>query len=219
MKTITEFSVTTIKNALKTREELTTAGKTPEELPAALGEALKLEGDKLTILLGALEVVEKKTNDLKRVVVLTIAEGEKAPQGAVQKDAHYFNIEFYPPLPGQERKGRGQGGEKGGRDGKGRGDKRGGKRGGGRDGGRDGKGRGPRGERAAGAPGGDAGAGGGGRRPPRPAGPRGPSRGPIPNSPITPASTEPRKPIQPVTPITPKATAPETSGDSTPSNS
>ena len=222
MKTITEFTVTTLKNALKTKQELTTAGKTAEELPAAMGEALKLEGDKLTILMSALEAIEKKTNDLKRVVVLTLAEGEKAPKGAEQKGDHYFCIEFFPPMPGQERKGRGRDGGRGGRDDKGRGDKRGGKRGGGRDGKGRGPGRGDRpggeGMRAAGGPGGAPSEGGkpGGdqrrRRPPR--GPRpggaGPSRGPIPvqrvGEPAQPAA--PRAPIKPLTPIQPKTATP-----------
>lgn len=128
MKTITEFTVSTLKNALKTKQDLSASGKTAEELPAAMGEALKLEGDKLTLLLSALEVVEKKTNDLKRVVVWSLAEGETAPRGTEKKGEHYFGIEFFPPMPGQEpkRHGRGKGRDaKGGRDkdkrGKGRG--------------------------------------------------------------------------------------------------
>lgn len=124
MKTITEFAGSTLKNALKTRQELVTAGKTPEELPGAMGEALKLEGDKLTILLNAIEVVEKKADDLKRVVVWSLQEGEKAPRGTEQKGEHYFAIEFFPPLPGQGPRKQGRGGK---RDGK-RDDRKRGKR-------------------------------------------------------------------------------------------
>ncbi|MGZ3686744.1 MAG: hypothetical protein ACXWP5_02335 [Bdellovibrionota bacterium] len=155
MKTITEFAAITLKNAAKSRDELTTAGKTTEELPAALGEALKVEGDKLTHLMNGLELVGTKHGDLKRVVVFTLAEGEKPPAQAQQKGENWYLVEYYPSL----EKPRNAGGP---RDGKGRDGKRGGGKGG--KGGRGGPGRG--GDRAAGGPGGPG--GGGGRRPPRP---------------------------------------------------
>lgn len=132
MRTITEFAGSNIKNAAKSKQDLTTAGKTAEELPAALGEALKVEGDRLTHLLNALETAGEKLNDLKRVVVFALAEGEKAPQGAQQKGETYYLCEYYPPLnpPKQKGKFEGRGDKKGGK--RGRGGKRGG-RGGGRD--------------------------------------------------------------------------------------
>ncbi len=155
MKTITEFLGATLKNALKTKQELVAAGKTAEELPAAMGESLKLEGDKLTVLLSTLEIVEKKTNDLKRVVVCTLAEGEVAPKGLEKKGDHYFSVEFFPPMPGQEPA-----------RGKGRGDARDGGKDRGRAGKRDGK-RGGRGGQDRDGRGGGRDGGGGGRRPPR----------------------------------------------------
>ncbi|MEK6578154.1 MAG: hypothetical protein AABZ55_02915 [Bdellovibrionota bacterium] len=121
MKTITEFAAITLKAADKTRQELVTAGKTPEELPVAMGEALKLEGDKLKNLMSALDFVGKKIQDLKRVLVFSINEGEKVPPQSEQKDGVYFSAEYYPPLnpprekgkrfgkPGEDR-GRGKGG-------------------------------------------------------------------------------------------------------------
>ncbi len=145
MKTLTEFTVSHLKSAAEKRQELTTAGKTPEELPAALGEVLKLEGDKLNFVIHSLEAVEGKSQNLKRVVVLSLAEGEKAPGGAVQKGDHYYMLEYYPPLPG-ERPAKSADGRRGGR-----GDKRGDKRGG--------KGRGDRGNRGPGGPGGFGGRG------------------------------------------------------------
>lgn len=209
MKTITEFAGATLKNALKTKQELTTAGKTPEELPAAMGEALKLEGDKLTILLSAIEVVEKKTNDLKRVVVWSLQEGEKAPKGTEQKGDHYFAIEFFPPLPGQARPGQKK---HGGRGGKGD-DRKKGKR----------RGRGPRrdergqgeGAQAAGAAGeGKPGEGKLGERRPRRRRPRGPRREGQGTAPVQAADPSvklpPIKPREtPLAPATPEKT-PET---------
>ena len=122
MKTITEFTATSLQAALKTKQELLGAGKTAEELPAAMGEALKLEGEKLNLLISALEVIEKKPRDLKRVVVWSLQEGETPPRGTEQKGEHHFGIEYFPPMPGQERgkhaKGRGDRDRKGGRKGR-----------------------------------------------------------------------------------------------------
>lgn len=138
MKTLTEFDGFRLKNALTLKKELAAAGKTPEELPAALGEALKLEGDKLTLFLNALAVAEERTDHLKRVVVYAAEEGKSAPKGAVEKDGNYFFSEFF--FVPQARSDRGAGHDRGRRDGK-RGGKGRGKGGrGGRDGGRGGRG-------------------------------------------------------------------------------
>ncbi len=98
MKTITEFPSLSLKNASKVKLELIASGKTPEELPQALGETLKLEGDKLSFLMSALEMVGAKQNDLKRVVVYALNEGEKAPEGTIQKENNTFLVEYYPPM-------------------------------------------------------------------------------------------------------------------------
>lgn len=152
MKTLTEFFGTALKTARKAKEDLTAAGKTLEELPAALGEALKIEGDKLKHLMGAIEAVGSKWDDLKRVVVSTLNEGEKAPAQAQAIGETYYTVEHYPPVaksggrpgPSDQRNSKGRGGKggRGGRDG-GRGGR------GGRDGGREGGGRPPRGPRSA----------------------------------------------------------------------
>lgn len=132
MKTLTEFSAVTLKQAVKTKTELSSAGKTPEELPAAMGETLKVEGDKLALLLAAVDAVAPEApgargprlDDLKRVVVLTIGEGEKAPSGAKEKDGKHFLVEYYPAIeskkPGRfggrdDRHGGGKRGKKGGK--------------------------------------------------------------------------------------------------------
>ena len=98
MKTLTEFFGMNLKQAAQTRKELIDSGKTPEELPAALGEALKLEGDRLNHLIHALDAVGTRLQDLKRVVVFSAQEGEKAPQKATQKGEHYYLVEYYPSL-------------------------------------------------------------------------------------------------------------------------
>src|SRR4051812_19759107 len=99
MKTITEINATSLKNAAKTQAEVNASGKTPEELPAALAEALKLEGEKLTFVLNAIEVVGTKLSDLKRVVFYSLNEGEKDPGGKLlKKGDHYYGVEYYPPI-------------------------------------------------------------------------------------------------------------------------
>jgi len=102
MKTLTEFPAMNLKNAAKVKQELTASGKTPEELPQAFGESLKIEGDRLTYLLNALEIIGNRMEDLKRTVVYSLGENEKAPQGAVQKGDQYYLVEYYPAL---EKKG------------------------------------------------------------------------------------------------------------------
>ena len=108
MKTLTEFTAFGLKQAVQTQASLTQQGKTPEELPAAMGEAMKMEGDRLSYLMGALEVISSKgpkgprTEDLKRVLVFSIAEGDKVPHGALVKEADGkktgYMAEYYPSL-------------------------------------------------------------------------------------------------------------------------
>jgi hypothetical protein len=145
MKTLTEVAAPNLKNAAKVKQDLAAAGKTAEEMPQALGEALKLEGDKLNFLINAVDLVGDKQTDLKRVVVYALNEGETAPKGVQQKGEHYYMVEYYPSLNPPKAKGRGdqhegRGGKRGGRGGRGDKDK---KRGGGGRGGP----RQPRGEK------------------------------------------------------------------------
>jgi|GEM_PF-4216727 len=109
MKTITEFNGFQLKAALATKREklaaLKAAGKSSAEsaaeLPAQMGEALKLEGEKLTLFLKAMSHVEKSGFDrdggaLKRIVVLLLGEGEKAPTGAVQPSVNKAVVSVKP---------------------------------------------------------------------------------------------------------------------------
>lgn len=177
MKTLTEFDGFSLRNAITKKKELLAAGKTAEELPQALGEALKVEGDRLTLLLAAVELTESKTDQLKRVVVYSVEEGKSAPKGTVEKDGKHFLTEFFFAPSSQkaprDEKGRGGGRDKkGGRGGKprGGGQKReaGGGPGGPNRGAPSGPGRGAPNAPGRGGPGGGAGGGGGrDRRPPR----------------------------------------------------
>jgi len=191
MKTITEFNAFDLQTYVKTLIELTTGGKTPEEIQAAIAEQKKLEGDKLKIFMQALDIAKARPEQLKRIVVFTGAENEKTPPGAEKREEHYYLAEFFPEpsRPGRPERGHGRDDKRGGRGG----DKKGGK------GGR----RPPRGDRPAGAPGEQAARGprpegdaNRGRRPSRP--PRAPRPAPVPMDPSKrppPIVLGPRKPV------------------------
>lgn len=106
MKTLTEFPGMNLKNAAKQKKDLIAAGKSAEELPQAMGEAFKVEGDKLNFLLNALEIVGDKLEDLKRALVFSLAEGEKAPPHSAQKGDQYYLVEYYPSLNKRKPQGR-----------------------------------------------------------------------------------------------------------------
>lgn len=110
MKTITEFFGLHLNNALKASKELAAAGKTPEEIQQALGSSFKAEGDKLKFLTTAMELIKERSEGLKRVVVLTIAENEKVPPHTEKRDEHYYLIEYFPGAPNKkfDRKRRGR---------------------------------------------------------------------------------------------------------------
>lgn len=92
MKSVTEFPSFTLTKGLAQKATLT--GKTPEEIQASLGESFKFEGEKLTHFVNALEVAGANSANLKRVVVMSLNEGEKAPAKAVQVEAFHYVPEF-----------------------------------------------------------------------------------------------------------------------------
>ncbi len=136
MKTLTEFSGFQVKAALQKEAELVKEGKAAEEIPAAIGEALKVEGDRLKWLGHAMAVAKDRTESLKRIVVLILDEKDKAPVHAEKREEHHYLPEFFPAIS-FERKGQGRGDGRGDRDrGKGKRGGRGGRGARGRDGGR-----------------------------------------------------------------------------------
>jgi hypothetical protein len=119
MKAVTEFASFTLTQGLKTQAALAAEGKTPEEIQAGLGTAYKFEGEKLTHFINALDVASKNADNLKRVVVMSLNEGENAPAKAVQVEAHYYvpeSLVMAKPMAAAPAKG-GRGGP-GGRGGK-----------------------------------------------------------------------------------------------------
>ncbi len=119
MKSITEFQNFTLSKALKTKAALTAEGKSPEEISAGLGEAFKLEGDKLKHFVNALEVAATAGESLKRVMVISLAEGETVPPKATKVDEFHYVTEmlvetkYVPAAKTDSKGGRGGGGGKG----------------------------------------------------------------------------------------------------------
>ncbi len=95
MKAVTEFSAFTLNKANQVRANLLSEGKTPEEIQTNLGESFKLEGDKLSYLIQSLEIAAANVQNLKRVVVVQLNEGESAPAKAVQGEKVHFIPEFF----------------------------------------------------------------------------------------------------------------------------
>ena len=94
MKAVTEFPSFVLAKAIPTKAAMTAEGKTPEEIQASIGETFKLEGDKLKHFVAALDVAAQNPTNLRRVLVVSLAEGEAAPAKAVQVEENYYVPEF-----------------------------------------------------------------------------------------------------------------------------
>lgn len=95
MKSVTEFPNFTLNKALQAKAGLAAENKTPEEIQQSLGETFKFEGDKLKHFISALDVAGQNTENLKRVVVVSLNEGENAPHKATKVDDFHYVPEFY----------------------------------------------------------------------------------------------------------------------------
>lgn len=124
MKSVTEFANFTLSQALKTKSALAAEGKTPEEILTSLGKTFKFEGDRLKHFVNAIEVAGQNSENLKRVLVVSLNEGENAPAKALKVEEHHYVPEFHvDPKKNAGKKddaGKGRGG-RGGRGGGGRG--------------------------------------------------------------------------------------------------
>lgn len=94
MKSVTEFPTHKLLQGINARTTLAAEGKTPEEIQTAIGEAMKLEGDKLKFFVNAVEVASKNLEKLSRVLVVTFAEGENVPPKATKVEEHHYIPEF-----------------------------------------------------------------------------------------------------------------------------
>ena len=126
MKSITEFAKVALANGLAKKTALEAEGKSAEEAQIALGEAMKMEGDKLKHFIAAIGLAKDNETNLKRILVVSLNEGEAAPAKAIKIDEHYYIPEFHvevkfqarhkpEPKGGGKGKGRGGRGDRGGK--------------------------------------------------------------------------------------------------------
>lgn len=94
MKHVTEFPSFILSKAVTTKTSLSGEGKTPEEIQTNLGETFKFEGDKLKHFVASLDVAAQNANNLRRILVVSLNEGENVPAKAVKVEEHYYIPEF-----------------------------------------------------------------------------------------------------------------------------
>ncbi len=94
MKSVTEFWNAALVRGIKAKNDLVAAGKSAEEITAAIGESFKFEGDKLKHFINAIEVAIANPDKLSRVLVVQVAEGEKVPEKSTKIEEHTYVPEF-----------------------------------------------------------------------------------------------------------------------------
>jgi len=121
MKAVTEFPAFTLTKAIQTKAAMVAEGKTPEEIQANFAESFKFEGEKLSCFIHSLEVASSNAQNLKRILVVKLNEGETAPAKAVKVEDYHFIPEFLVQAnaPKTDQGSKGGRGRQGGRGGKG----------------------------------------------------------------------------------------------------
>lgn len=99
MKSITEFNSHKLAKGLHAKTALAAEGKTADEIQQSLGEAFKLEGEKLKFFFNALDVASQNIDKLARVLVVKLNEGESIPPKAVLIEEHHYLPDFLVDTP------------------------------------------------------------------------------------------------------------------------
>lgn len=94
MKSVTEFFSHKLVKGNEAKAALVAEGKSPEEIEQSLGEAFKLEGDKLKFFVNSMKVAEDNAEKLGRILVYKMDEGESVPPKAVLLEEHCYIPEF-----------------------------------------------------------------------------------------------------------------------------
>jgi hypothetical protein len=140
MKTLTEFSGFVLKEVMAKKAALLSEGKTEDEAQAQINEQLKLDESKSTFYKNVVDMTSSRMDRVKRVVVAVRAtETEKVPETYIEREGHFYLVEYFPDANARGRSAGRDDERSFGRDRKGG---RGNSRGGGRDGGGRDQGRG-----------------------------------------------------------------------------
>ncbi len=97
MKSITEFALPMLQKVQTAKAALTAEGKSAEEMSASIGETFKLEGDKLKFAIAAADLTVDKSS-VRRVMVVTFAEGEQVPPKYQKVEETYYLVETLEPV-------------------------------------------------------------------------------------------------------------------------
>ena len=97
MKTITEFSGFTLKEAINKKAALITEGKTEDEAQAVISEQLKLlDETKVSFYKNAVDMSKSRIDQVKRVVVaVKSTETEKVPEAFSEREGNFYLVEFF----------------------------------------------------------------------------------------------------------------------------
>ena len=99
MKSVTEFFAHKLNKGITAKAALKAEGKTPEEIEQSIGESFKLEGEKLKFFFKSMDVAADNSENLGRILVFKIDEGESAPPKAVLLEEHCYIPEFRKATP------------------------------------------------------------------------------------------------------------------------
>ena len=120
MKTLTEFSGFTLKEALAKKSSLIAEGKSEEEALTAIHEQLKLDESKAGFYKNVVDMTSSRIDRVKRVVVaLKATETEKVPEAYMEREGHFYLVEYFPTADSRARVGGSDRDERGGRGGRG----------------------------------------------------------------------------------------------------
>lgn len=115
------------KLTVKTRQEVEEERKkymesVKEDFSKQLGENSKISAERLDLLLNALDCLERnRLSDIRRIVIFTLGENEKAPPSSKKIGEHFYLADYMVPVnKGLPGRGRARGGSRAGaRDGRG----------------------------------------------------------------------------------------------------
>jgi hypothetical protein len=120
MKTLTEFSGFTLKEALAKKSALIAEGKSEDEALSAVHEQLKLDEAKAGFYKNVVDMTSSRIDRVKRVVVaLKATETEKVPESYMEREGHFYLVEYFPTADSRARMGSSDRDDRGGRGGRG----------------------------------------------------------------------------------------------------
>lgn len=122
MKTLTEFSGFVLKEMIAKKAALLTEGKTEEEASVVINELLKLDETKVSFYKNAVDMTNSRRDQVKRVVVaIKATETEKVPDAFIERDGHFYLLEYFNTGATQSRDFDSRGGRNDSRGGRGKG--------------------------------------------------------------------------------------------------